>query len=140
MIDTTKVQRPTQYRFKYGFMDSRLRVDGGYSCGRPQIANFIKNEKPHLPVYCFKDLLACLAVTNFDLNYIKIGRIEWAEIFNQQSCLKKNFLGEGPKTIKVSKSLLVWLPELFLFAHFCLSFAPKTVTFGLNRQYFYLVF
>ena len=63
----------------------------------------------------------CLSVTNFDLNYLRPGEIEWAEIFLRISLSKSlihNFfflaggrygLGRGPKTNLLSKYIIFLL-------------------------------
>ena len=44
-----------------------------------EVENFDWKKNPHSPVYCVKNLSVCLSVTNFDPNYLRTGRIEWAE-------------------------------------------------------------
>ena len=52
-------------------------------------------EKIHIPVYGVIEFV-CLSVINFDPNYLRTGRTEWAEIFFRTSMAKshvsKNFI------------------------------------------------
>ena len=44
-----------------------------------EVTNLTWRKNTHTPVYGVKEFV-CLSVTNFDLNYRKAGKIEWAEI------------------------------------------------------------
>ena len=45
-----------------------------------EVANLTWRKNLHTPLYGVKEFV-CLSVTNFDLNYLRTGKIEWAEIF-----------------------------------------------------------
>ena len=74
-----------------------------------EVANLTWRKNPHTPVYGVKEFF-CLSVTNFDLKYLRTGKIEWVEIFFCISLSKSvvpNFffsargwygLGRGPKS------------------------------------------
>ena len=67
-----------------------------------EVANLTWRKNPHTPLYCVKEYV-CLSVTNFDLNYLRTGKIERAEIFFRKP---------------LQKSLHVWVLELFSFIHY----------------------
>ena len=72
-----------------------------------EVANFTERKNPHTPAYCVKELVCLSSVTKFDHNYLRTGKIEWAEIFfgtsmakamSQNFYLSKNWLaGLGPR-------------------------------------------
>ena len=49
----------------------------------------MKKKTTHTPVYGVKEFVG-LSVTNFELNYLRTGKIEWAEIFLGTSVSKSN--------------------------------------------------
>ena len=54
-------------------------------------ANCSWRKNSHTPVYGVKEfvcLSVCLSVTNFDHNYLRTGKIEWADIFLGYLCQK----------------------------------------------------
>ena len=50
------------------------------SKGSREVANLTWRKNLHTPVYGVKEFV-CLSVMNFDPNYLRTGKIEWAEIF-----------------------------------------------------------
>ena len=52
-----------------------------------EVANLTERKNSNAPVYSFKEFF-CLSVTNFDPNYNRTGRTEWAEIFLRTSLAK----------------------------------------------------
>ena len=42
------------------------------------VENLTERKSTHPPVYGAKEFV-CLSVTNFDINYLRTGEIEWAE-------------------------------------------------------------
>ena len=42
-----------------------------------EVANLNEIKNPHTPVNGVKEFV-CLSVTNFDLNYLRTGKIDWA--------------------------------------------------------------
>ena len=78
---------------------SRSRVDAQTTCAYPpaseaikELADLTERKNPHTPVYGVKESV-CLSVTNFELNYLWTGRIEWSEfflnIYAKNPCIKK---------------------------------------------------
>ena len=45
-----------------------------------EVANLTERKNTHPPVHGVKELV-CLSVMNFDLNYLRTGKIGWADIF-----------------------------------------------------------
>ena len=68
-------------------------------------------EKMHIPPYMVsKNLSVCLSVINFDPNYFKTGKTEWAKkIYGKNQSLKKFYLskkwtvGLGPRAKTATK-------------------------------------
>ena len=66
------------------------------------MANLIERKNPHVcGVKEFVCLFVCLSVTNFDLNYLQTGEIEWTEIiwgvfFSPIVASKQTFLKNTP--------------------------------------------
>ena len=59
-----------------------------------EIANLMERKNPHTPVYGVEEFV-CLSVINFDPNYLRTGRTEWAEFFLGhlwQKDMSQNFL------------------------------------------------
>ena len=48
-----------------------------------EVANLTERKNLHTPEYGVKEffLLSCLSVVNFDPNYLRTSRTEWADIF-----------------------------------------------------------
>ena len=44
-----------------------------------EAANLTERKNPHTPVYGVKEFV-CLSIINFDPNYLRTGRTEWADI------------------------------------------------------------
>ena len=53
-----------------------------------EVANLTWRKNPHTPVYGVKEFVF-LSVTNFDLNYLRTGKIEWAKILFRISLSKR---------------------------------------------------
>ena len=45
-----------------------------------EVANLTRRKNPNSPIYGVKEFV-CLSVANFDLNYVRTGEIDRAEIF-----------------------------------------------------------
>ena len=57
------------------------------SKARREVANLTERKNLHTPVYGVKEFV-CLSVVNFDPNYLRTGKREWAEIFFWTSMAK----------------------------------------------------
>ena len=42
-----------------------------------EVVNVTERKNPHTPIYGVREFV-CLSATNFDPNYLRIGRTEWA--------------------------------------------------------------
>ena len=56
-----------------------------------EVANLTERKNPHTPIWCQRICLSvCLSITHFDLNSLRTGEIEWAEIFLGMSLSRIN--------------------------------------------------
>ena len=54
-----------------------------------EVANLTGRKNPHTPLYGVKEFV-CLSEAKFDLNYLRTGEIEWADIFGGISTCREH--------------------------------------------------